>query len=256
MVNERDRITASRRDLITWMVASSAVAGCTRASPESAAPRASATVDAHIGPELPPPNVSHAHDPAADGEPVLTEKDWISCSPTTPDLQGPYFETGSPIRSVEVAQADEPGIRLFIEGRLLGPDCRAPLSGYAIDIWQADRSGHYYAGGTSSFRLRGKIVTDSLGRYKLETIMPGHYGDASGTRPAHLHAKIVTPQGSLLLTTQIYFAGDPYLGDADYCTRSGNCNSSDPKRVLNLSDATVTGKAGKRGTFDVYLPRT
>ncbi len=59
-----------------------------------------------------------------------------------------------------------------------------------------------------------------------------------------------------MLTTQLYFAGDPYLGKADYCTRQRTCNSIDAKRALRLLDATVSGKAGKRATFNAFLART
>jgi protocatechuate 3,4-dioxygenase beta subunit len=99
-------------------------------------------------------------------------------------------------------------------------------------------------------------VTDTLGRYRFETILPGRYGDSAGIRPAHIHAKVLTPQGNALLTTQLYFAGDPYLGQADYCTRSGTCNSADAARVLSLASAVVSGTAGKRARFDAFLPRT
>ena len=157
---------------------------------------------------------------------------------------------------LRIAEPEEPGVRFLLEGRLRGPDCRTPLRGYTLDVWQADAAGNYYQGATSGYRLRGKVVSDSNGRFRLETVLPGRYGDAAGIRPAHLHAKILTPQGNTLLTTQIYFAGDPYLGQADYCTRSRTCNSSDPRRALTLTDAVVSGRAGKRATFNAVTART
>lgn len=71
-----------------------------------------------------------------------------------------------------------------------------------------------------------------------------------------VHWKILTPQGNTLLTTQLYFAGDPWLGPADYCTRQRTCNSSDAKRALSLADAVVSGQAGKRARFDAFLSRS
>src|SRR5205085_11343024 len=124
-----------------------------------------------------------------------------------------------------------------------------------VDIWQADKFGNYFDPG-STFRLRGKIVSDAYGRYRFETILPARYRDAAGIRPAHIHTKVLTPLGHTLLTTQLYFAGDPYLGQADYCTRGGTCNSSDAARALRLSDTTVSGVAGKRARFDAILSRT
>lgn len=228
---------AGRRDFLAWMLAVPALAGCTVASRDEAS------------------------DPAAAEEPeesdvAQSEEDWTVCTPTTRDAEGPYFEPGSPQRTLLIAGADEPGVRLLVEGRLLGPSCGTPLAGYTIDLWQASATGTYFDGVDTGYRLRGKIVTDSLGRYRFETVLPGRYGDAAGIRPAHIHAKILTPHGSPLLTTQLYFAGDPYLGQADYCTRARTCNSSDPKRALKLTNAIVSGKAGKRATFDAILART
>ena len=66
----------------------------------------------------------------------------------------------------------------------------------------------------------------------------------------------LSPGGNVILTTQLYFEGDPYLGQADYCTRSGTCNSADPNRALKLRSAFVSGRVGRRTTFDAVLPRT
>jgi len=175
---------------------------------------------------------------------------------TSRDATGPYYEYGSPVRTTtRIASLSEPGTRLVIEGRLFGPDCRTLSKGYALDVWQADEEGNYYDAAPSAYRLRGKVLTDSFGRYRLETIMPGRYGDAAGIRPANIHVRMLTPGGNPLLTTQLYFAGDPYLGQADYCTRSRTCNSGDPARVLALRNAWVSGKAGKRADFDAVLSR-
>jgi protocatechuate 3,4-dioxygenase beta subunit len=191
-----------------------------------------------------------------DGEVVdTTEQGNHICSYTSRDARGPYFEPGSPVRATRIASTTEPGVPLVVEGRLIGPDCHRLLKNYAIDIWQADKNGNYYSGNTSSYRLRGKVKTDQMGRYRFETVLPGRYGDSAGIRPAHIHVSFLTPMGNVLLTSQLYFKGDPYLGPADYCTASGTCNSGDAKRQLVLSDATVWNRAGKKATFDAYLSR-
>jgi protocatechuate 3,4-dioxygenase beta subunit len=244
---------AGRCDFLGWMLAAPALAGCSVAAHEDERRAASAT-------EPTAPGAAGA--PGVDGvdgvepdEVLETEENLAACLPTTRDAEGPYFEAGSPRRVLRIAELDEPGVRFLLEGRLRGPDCRTPLRGYTLDVWQADAAGNYYQSATSGYRLRGKVVSDSDGRYRLETVLPGRYGDAAGIRPAHLHAKILTPQGNTLLTTQIYFAGDPYLGQADYCTRSRACSSSDPNRALTLSDAVVSGHAGKRATFNAVTAR-
>lgn len=244
------RRDTGRRDFLAWLLAVPAVAGCSVSAAQddaapATAPDGTAAVDA--APDAPDASEENVAD---------VESDVTACRATTRDAEGPYFEAGSPQRGTLIAGLQEPGVRLLVEGRLLGPDCRTPLRGYAIDLWQADAAGNYYDSAESGYRLRGKIVSDSLGRYRFETVLPGRYGDAAGIRPAHLHAKILTPGGNTLLTTQLYFAGDPYLGQADYCTRQRTCNSSDGKRALRLLDATVSGKAGKRATFNAFLTRT
>lgn len=66
----------------------------------------------------------------------------------------------------------------------------------------------------------------------------------------------LSPGGNVILTTQLYFKGDPYLGQADYCTRQGTCNSADAKRALNLQSAWIGNRVGKRASFNPVLPRT
>lgn len=224
-----------RRDFLAWLAAVPTLAACT-----------SHLDDDHHDPEPFPDNTA----------PEASEADLKKCRTTKSDAEGPYFEPGSPVRATQIAGVNEPGVPLAVEGTIYGPDCKKPLAGYAIDVWQADADGNYYGGASDGFRLRGKIVTDGLGRYRFETILPGRYGDSEGIRPAHIHLKVLTPLGHALLTTQLYFAGDPYLGNADYCTRDGTCNSSDPLRALALRSGLVSARAGKLAKFDAFLART
>jgi protocatechuate 3,4-dioxygenase beta subunit len=53
---------------------------------------------------------------------------------------------------------------------------------------------------SSGFRLRGHQFTDDLGRYQLETIVPGVYAG----RTRHIHVKVHQP-GTAMLTSQLYF---------------------------------------------------
>jgi protocatechuate 3,4-dioxygenase beta subunit len=184
-----------------------------------------------------------------------TDQAQNACIPTTKDAQGPYFEPGSPYTPLQIASPSEPGVRLFVEGSLVGPDCRTPLRGYTLDIWQADSQGNYYPATGGEYRLRGKVKTDADGKYSFETILPGRYGDSAGIRPAHLHVSYLSPANNVILTTQLYFEGDPYLGQADYCTREGSCNSADGKRHLVLRDGLVGRTPGKRSSFSAILPR-
>ncbi|MBX3227173.1 MAG: hypothetical protein KIT84_35445 [Labilithrix sp.] len=238
-VAPRRAVERSRRDFLAWLGAGAAVAavgavGCT----------ASAAEEGEEGSEL-----------LGADDALSTDVDAGGCRVTTRDALGPYYAPGAPIRTLSIAEPEEKGVPLLVEGRLLGPDCRTPLKGYTLDLWQANAAGEYSPGG-ADMRLRGKIVTDQLGRYSFESILPGRYSDAAGTRPAHIHVTFRSPAGNALLTSQIYFAGDPFLGEADYCTRAGACNAADEARHLRLQNAIVSRRIGKRSFFDAILPRT
>ena len=67
-----------------------------------------------------------------------------------------------------------PGTRIVLTGRVLSPGCK-PLAGALLDFWHADDSGEY---DNQGYRCRGHQFTDTDGRYRLETVVPG-----SSTRP-------------------------------------------------------------------------
>lgn len=118
---------------------------------------------------------------------------------TERQTEGPYFRRSSPQRDSlrEDGIAGEP---LTIEGRVLDADCR-PVAGALLDVWQADADGRYDLQG---FRLRGHLFADADGRYRLQTVVPGLYPG----RTRHIHVK-VQPPGGRVLTTQLYFPGEP-----------------------------------------------
>jgi len=119
--------------------------------------------------------------------------------PTPPETQGPFFKPRSPQRT-SLVEPGMPGTRIEIAGRVFGHDCR-PLAGALLDFWHADDDGEY---DNEGFRCRGHQYTDSEGRYRLSTIVPGLYPG----RTRHFHVK-VQPRGGRVLTTQLYFPGEP-----------------------------------------------
>lgn len=166
-----------------------------------------------------------------------------ACAATGEDALGPFYEDGSPSRMV-IAASGEPGERLLVRGALVDVrDCVTPLSGYLVDIWQADADGNYHAAGTTDHRLRGRVVTGADGGFAFETIVPGSYETSAGPRPAHLHARIFAPDGADRLITQLYFEGDPHLGAADGC-QPPTCFSDDPARILPLRPGRVGERDG------------
>lgn len=131
------------------------------------------------------------------------------CVATEDNIEGPYYLAGAPVRS-ELWTAGMAGTRLDLQGSVSSTRC-APVADATIEVWQADARGQYDERGYS---LRGAIRTDASGRYMLRTILPGRYLNGARYRPAHIHIKI-TAGGHRSLTTQLYFANDPYnAGDA------------------------------------------
>lgn len=118
---------------------------------------------------------------------------------THAQTEGPYFKPQSPQR----AELVEPGIEgqaLTLAGVVSDTACR-PIAGALIDVWQADAAGRY---DNTGFRLRGHLFSDDEGRFVLRTIVPGAYPG----RTRHLHLRL-QPPGGRVLTTQLYFPGDP-----------------------------------------------
>jgi protocatechuate 3,4-dioxygenase beta subunit len=118
---------------------------------------------------------------------------------TLRQTEGPFFKPSSPERT-EFVEPGMAGQRLELTGFVLSPNCK-PLAGAVLDFWHADDSGQY---DNSGFRLRGHQFADAEGRYTLRSIVPGLYVG----RTRHIHVK-VQPPGGALLTTQLYFPGEP-----------------------------------------------
>ncbi|MBE7452343.1 MAG: hypothetical protein HS111_26705 [Kofleriaceae bacterium] len=169
--------------------------------------------------------------------------DGAICRATTADVLGPYHRSGAPSRTM-IAAATEAGDRLALDGVVLADDCTTPLVGAVLDVWQADAAGAYHepdaAGGP--YRLRGKVAAAADGTWMVDTIRPGNYQTGPGAwRPAHVHL-IVSHPGYRTVTTQLYFAGDPYLPPNDSCT---TCGSDDPARIIPLTARPGGGLAGE-----------
>jgi protocatechuate 3,4-dioxygenase beta subunit len=132
---------------------------------------------------------------AATEESPETENNW----------EGPFYKPGAPVRSV-LLEKGMAGTPLTVTGRILDTHGR-PLKGALLDIWQADHKGSY---DNTGFLLRGKLYTDDEGRYTLRTVKPLFYGEPGDMRPAHIHVKASFGK-SPILTTQLYFKGDPWI---------------------------------------------
>lgn len=150
--------------------------------------------------------------------------------PTLRQTEGPFYRPRSPER----ADLREPGMRgrpceLF--GFVLSRSCR-PVVGALVDLWHADDEGNYDNVG---FRLRGHQFTDAQGRYRFRTIVPAAYPG----RTRHYHVK-VQPRSGRVLTTQLYFPGEP---------RNRTDGLFRPQLLMQVAD----GGEGLAARFDFVL---
>ncbi len=172
------------------------------------------------------------------GAAALLSGEVLRATPDVPEtednIEGPFYKPGAPERSVLV-EPEMKGARLSVSGRVLSTK-GALLAGALLDVWQADSQGRY---DNQGFRLRGKLHADGSGNYRLETILPRYYKAGKTIRPSHIHVKISAP-GFPLLTTQLYFQGDPYNGRDPWVR---------PSLMLNPSG----GQDQKNASFDFVL---
>lgn len=150
------------------------------------------------------------------------------CGVTPAQSEGPFYmntwDRTVPVKHRnDLTWATDPSKRaegevIYISGRVTDQDCK-PIPGAVVEIWQACRTGRYAhmadpnpAWLDPNFRYFGEFVTDANGDYTFKTIKPGHYPvSASWTRPSHVHFKVSAGLQARMLTTQMYFAGDPHL---------------------------------------------
>lgn len=148
----------------------------------------------------------------------------VPCPVTPEQTEGPFY----PVEDQPDKDGDltvlpghaerATGPRLYIAGRVRDVRCR-PVEGAIVEIWQAAASGRYKHPDDRNAKARhdphfqhwGIVRTDKEGRFSFKTVMPSPYpASFVWTRPAHIHYK-VHRKGSPVLTTQMYFEGDPYL---------------------------------------------
>ena len=151
-------------------------------------------------------------------------------APTPAQTEGPFYTPDTPRRR-SLLEDGVDGERLGLTGLVVDTRCR-PIPQALLDFWQADANGDY---DTEGYRLRGHQFTDRRGRYRLETVVPALY---SG-RTRHIHVK-VQRRGGDVLTTQLYFPGEPSNGDDPIF---------DAALLMNVRRAG----AGRRAAFNFVL---
>jgi protocatechuate 3,4-dioxygenase beta subunit len=133
---------------------------------------------------------------------------------TPENIEGPFYRPEAPFRT-RLCEASEKGQKIVLQGQILAPD-GSPIRDAVLDVWHASAFGHYDNDNPDTpppegeFRLRGRIATEKEGKYRLESVRPGHYKITPTVfRPAHIHFKVYAP-GFQTLTSQFFFKGEKY----------------------------------------------
>ena len=144
--------------------------------------------------------------------------------------EGPFYKPEAPFRD-SLLEEGMPGVPFRFTGRILTTHAY-PVPEGLIDLWHANHEGVY---DNEGFKLRGRIRTDSKGRFDIRTIMPKEYGP----RAAHFHLK-VSGSGCKGITTELYFKGN-----------AGNSYDRSVRDDLMLDPQPAD--TGKQASFDFVL---
>ncbi|KAK8021219.1 hypothetical protein PG990_006357 [Apiospora arundinis] len=155
---------------------------------------------------------------------------------------------------------EAPKLLTHIHGRVLSAETGEPIPGATLDVWQAAPNGLYEQQDPTQpdLNLRGKFVTRADdGAYSLHCLRPTPYPipfdgpsgrllqllDRHPYRPAHIHFVVSAP-GRRTLTTQVFDAEDPYVGnDSVFATKEELCVRFNA--VVNEKKKTAQGQEVK-----------
>ncbi len=109
-----------------------------------------------------------------------------NCKPTQPDMLGPFYEPGAPVRT-------SVGSGYVLSGTVLVADDCKPIRNARIEFWLANPRGEY------DNAHRATVFAGERGGYRFESNVPVSYGG----RPPHIHVRVTAP-GFEELVTQHY----------------------------------------------------
>jgi protocatechuate 3,4-dioxygenase beta subunit len=145
--------------------------GCDDVSESDSSPRAQPSKKSK------PTETAQSHAAAAVGP---------NCKPTQPDMLGPFYEPGAPVRT-------RIGSGYVLSGTVLSAKECKPIPNAKIEFWLANPRGDY------DDAHRATVFAGERGRYRLESNVPVSYGG----RPPHIHVRVRAP-GYKDLVTQHY----------------------------------------------------
>lgn len=119
---------------------------------------------------------------------------------TPAQAEGPFYTPETPHKP-DFTGDGTGGTPFTLTGQVVDTRCQ-PVSGAILDVWHTDAQGRYDNVG---YLYRGHVFADADGRFKLKTIRPGVYPG----RTPHFHVKVARPGSGRVLTTQLYFPGEP-----------------------------------------------
>jgi protocatechuate 3,4-dioxygenase beta subunit len=157
---------------------------------------------------------------------ALSHPDGAGITPS--NVAGPFWRPAPFLdEPATLVGEDEPGERLVLRGRVTAGDGR-PIADAELDLWHCNAEGLYdvQLPEAEGPRYRGRLRTDADGRYEVRTIVPPPYEvpkdgpvgrllaalGRHAFRPAHVHYR-AEAEGYAPLTTMVFVAGDPWLGD-------------------------------------------
>jgi protocatechuate 3,4-dioxygenase beta subunit len=108
------------------------------------------------------------------------------CKPTQPDMLGPFYEPGAPVRT-------SVGSGYVLSGAVLAATECEPISNARIEFWLANSRGDY------DDAHRATVFAGERGEYRFQSNVPVSYGG----RPPHIHVRVTAP-GYEELVTQHY----------------------------------------------------
>jgi protocatechuate 3,4-dioxygenase beta subunit len=106
-----------------------------------------------------------------------------NCKPTQPDMLGPFYEPGAPVRT-------SVGSGYVLSGAVLAAEECKPISNARIEFWLANPRGEY------DDAHRATVFAGQRGEYRLESNVPVSYGG----RPPHIHVRVKAPGYEELVT--------------------------------------------------------
>lgn len=105
--------------------------------------------------------------------------------------------------------------------------------------------------GPMNFKGLGGVTTQTDGRYRFRTIMPGAYGIALFRRTPHIHFK-VRSKGHSEFITQMYFTGEA-LNQQDSQFRGVGDASAKARVQTTLKPAENMERGARAGKFDLII---